>query len=397
MNIKRIKLALLIAATASPVFASEEDTARQINAANTLVREGDFDNAIAEYQSATAASGDLKYRLDYNLGVAQYRKGEIAAAKEQFMQASASSDTPLAAAARYNLGNCFYADAVASAEQDKPAAIEALTQAIDHYRGSLSGDPNHTDARANIELAGQLLKKLQEEQQQQEQQQPQQEQQQDEQQQDKQEQDKQDQQQQDEQQQDQQEQDKQDQQQQDQQQKQEQSKQEQQDQQQQGQQDKQDQQQQDQQKNEGQPSEQDQSKQDQKGQQSEQEQADAEQQSQEDQASDGKPSKQEHAKPNESASDDAKPSEDATLGEENEEEAEQQEIPSGDLKPVGELDENQKPTGSVAMEDLNAEETPMSKEEALKMLQAVRDRDMLRRLRAEQIERRRHVPTDRDW
>ena len=39
----------------------------------------------------------------------------------------------------------------------------------------------------------------------------------------------------------------------------------------------------------------------------------------------------------------------------------------------------------------------MSKEEALKMLQAVRDRDMLRRLRQEQTERSRHVPVDRDW
>ena len=39
----------------------------------------------------------------------------------------------------------------------------------------------------------------------------------------------------------------------------------------------------------------------------------------------------------------------------------------------------------------------MSKEEALKMLQAVRDRDMLRRLRQEKAERSRHIPVDRDW
>ncbi len=39
----------------------------------------------------------------------------------------------------------------------------------------------------------------------------------------------------------------------------------------------------------------------------------------------------------------------------------------------------------------------MTKQEALKMLQSVRDRDMLRRLRQEQFERRRHVPTERDW
>ncbi len=39
----------------------------------------------------------------------------------------------------------------------------------------------------------------------------------------------------------------------------------------------------------------------------------------------------------------------------------------------------------------------MSQEEALKMLQAVRDRDMLRRIRREQLERSRRVRVERDW
>ena len=39
----------------------------------------------------------------------------------------------------------------------------------------------------------------------------------------------------------------------------------------------------------------------------------------------------------------------------------------------------------------------MTREEALKMLQSVRDRDMLRRMQQLRQERSRHVPVDRDW
>jgi Ca-activated chloride channel family protein len=39
----------------------------------------------------------------------------------------------------------------------------------------------------------------------------------------------------------------------------------------------------------------------------------------------------------------------------------------------------------------------MTIQEAQKMLQSIRDRDMLRRLRRQAAERDRHLPVDRDW
>jgi len=39
----------------------------------------------------------------------------------------------------------------------------------------------------------------------------------------------------------------------------------------------------------------------------------------------------------------------------------------------------------------------MSRQEALKLLQAVRDRDMLRRLRQRQRQRQRRVNVEKDW
>ncbi len=39
----------------------------------------------------------------------------------------------------------------------------------------------------------------------------------------------------------------------------------------------------------------------------------------------------------------------------------------------------------------------MSRQEALKLLQAVRDRDMLRRLRQQRQQRQRRIKVDKDW
>ncbi|TWT63395.1 tetratricopeptide repeat protein [Rubinisphaera italica] len=364
ISIRQLPLTLLLCAIASPVMAStplEAASASEINVANELVEEGKFDEALESYRQIQPTS-KTKEELNYNIAVAEYRKGETEAAKTLFTEVSASPQSALAAAARYNLGNCFYADAVAQAEQDRPAAIEALQQAIQHYRGSLAVDANQVDARANIELAMEFLKKLKQEQ-------------------------------------------------------------------------KQEQEQQQKENQEQNQENKDQQKQDSESQDSESMKND----SQQDQESKEKPnesksdpqsqegSEQKEEKPFEesqknpgeqneqpqpeqdpsqsmnpqskSPKDQAKP-EEQSPGEKSEEEPsskEDQPVPSGELKAANEEDQSQQPSGQVGVNDPNAKETPMSKEEALKMLQAVRDRDFLRRLRQEQKERRRHIPTDRDW
>ena len=145
------------------------DTGTEINLANQLVREGRIDEALEAYRSVVP-NPETKHQLDYNYAVAQYRKGDIQAARALFTEAATSPDQILSATARYNLGNCFYSEALAAVEnQDKATAVELLHQAIDNYRGSLSSDPHQVDARANIELAVALIKQLQDEQQQQQQ------------------------------------------------------------------------------------------------------------------------------------------------------------------------------------------------------------------------------------
>ncbi|MCG8584823.1 MAG: hypothetical protein MI757_08950, partial [Pirellulales bacterium] len=130
-------------------------------------------SAIAIGTAVFADDSQRAERDAYNDAVGLYRDGDIEQARALFQQATSSTDRNVEARARFNLANCDYAEAVALAEDDRPAAIAKLESAIAHYRSSLSVDRHDSDARANIELARLLMDRLrrEEEQQQQEKQQ----------------------------------------------------------------------------------------------------------------------------------------------------------------------------------------------------------------------------------
>jgi len=394
-----------------PAFAqsplSEKEAATRINAANGLLREGKVDDAIAAYREVVPGE-QQENELNYNLAVAEYRKGNIDSAGQLFNDVAGCGDAKISADSRYNLGNCQYAKAVELAEKDKPAAIERLRQAISNYRGSLRGNPNNSDARANIELAGELIRKLDEEQKQEDQQKQDQQQ---------------DQQQKQQQKQDQKQDEQQDKNKKDQQDKKDQSEQEKSDQQQQG-----DEQKNQQDKSEKSESQQSDSKQgeskEEKSQEASEQQKSGSQESKsenksdeqkkqdetsdeqkqdeqkQDQQKDGnpeQPSRGQNQKQPQNQRQQSGQQQPEDQGQPEEQEAKNQQIPGGELKAAGEQDENKQPDGSVAMADPNAKDGLMTREEALKMLQAVRDRDMLRRMQQQRQEQSRHVSVDRDW
>src|SRR3954454_19023165 len=111
---------------------SQRDVAVEINKANGLLRSGNLDAAVKVYREVQNGAPD-RADLSYNMAVAQYRKGDVAAAEKLFDQASAAEDDALAAKARYNLGNCNYAAALETAESNRTAAIKGFEKAIDNY------------------------------------------------------------------------------------------------------------------------------------------------------------------------------------------------------------------------------------------------------------------------
>ncbi|KLU03391.1 BatB [Rhodopirellula islandica] len=311
----------------------------------------------AEWTSVVDRAG----REQFNAGVSLYETGELEAAEEHFVETATSPDTSLALRARYNLGNCQYARAIAGMQTEPAGAKESLLVAIESFRsaiqvarsdadGNASSNESTRDvvrrARTNLELA---LRLKQEMEQQQEDQSAQSE----------------------------------------------------------------DQSSEDESKpSEGDSSEeqQDQNGEDQSasGDQNESEsendggesQGDDSQSSSDGEQQDGEQQGGEDAKEGSEEGTQQNGSDPSDGSDEGEQPADESsgEAPEGQLQSQsqdsGETEGQDGQAGAMAQQ---AMPQSMTREEALKMLQAVRDRDMLRRFGKEQRERSRQIPVERDW
>lgn len=154
-------VALVLSGAAEDARADELDAFALAEQGSQAVAAGEYAKALDYYSQATAAEPD-NLELKYNQAVALYRSGDVDAARQQFAEATATKDRGLEARARFNLANCDYADALRLAEQDREAAKAKAKSAISHYRGALAANSADTDARTNIELAALLLRQLNE-------------------------------------------------------------------------------------------------------------------------------------------------------------------------------------------------------------------------------------------
>jgi Ca-activated chloride channel family protein len=384
-----IVVALISVSTADQAEA-EKSPAERINAANELLRQGATAEALRGYQ-AIADAEQVRDELNYNQAIALYRGGELDAAAELFAQSAPSADRKIAAASKYNLGNCNYQRAIQLSEQQPKLAVAELRQAIGHYRGALRIAPDNTDARVNIELAMKLIDQLEKEQEPTEQPDPADQQPEDKEQEDKENNDKE---QEDKEQEDKEKDDKQ------------QGDKEQGDTEQQQSEDPQSESEQE--NDSAEPSEDPNNTQDPSEGQSSQDQSSQEQSSDSEQDAADQQQATEDQEPN------ANQNSPGTPPNKNTDQAESQEQKAAERDPGEEkATDAAKPTpsgeltaadpsansadGEAASEGKPLGRRAMSREEALKLLQAVRDRDMLRRMQRQQLERSRRVPVERDW
>ncbi|MBU3728873.1 MAG: VWA domain-containing protein [Phycisphaerales bacterium] len=175
-----------------------------VTRANAAMQSGQYADAAAAFGEAMDAD-PTNAAVAYNRGVAEYRAGKLDEAATSFAEAASRGDATLAADAMFNQGNATYQSALRAlqraapdagtagstpppstdAQPDLAAATDAVSQALTHYKDAIAANPSDVDSRVNAELAHTLLKQLREMQQQQQQQnqqeQEQQEQQQDEQ------------------------------------------------------------------------------------------------------------------------------------------------------------------------------------------------------------------------
>jgi len=160
-----------------------------VTRANAAMKSGQFEEAAAAFADAMDAD-PTSAAAAYNRGVAEYRAGKLDDAAVAFAEAATRGDAALAADAMFNQGNATYQSALraldagsanadpsvpaptspdgSAAQPDLKAATEAVSKALTHYKDAIAANPDDVDSRANAELAHTLLKRLEEMQQQQE-------------------------------------------------------------------------------------------------------------------------------------------------------------------------------------------------------------------------------------
>jgi len=182
-----------------------------VTRANAAMQAGQYSDAAVAFAEAMAAD-PTNAGAAYNRGVAEYRAGKLDDAAASFAEAAAQGDAALAADAMFNQGNATYQSALRAlqggaggaggtggaggaggqdpaaappagpgappapgapdapaAEPDLAAATDAVSRALTHYKDAIAANPSDVDSRTNAELAHTLLKQLRELQQQQQQ------------------------------------------------------------------------------------------------------------------------------------------------------------------------------------------------------------------------------------
>jgi len=174
-----------------PNAEADAQPARKVatKAPGPIVREAQRAMEAEEYAKAEALLSEAmkllpgEASLPYNLGVARYRQGDFTGAGEAFSRAAELANDPnLRARSAFNQGTSTYAQALKhlqdgqaneSLEQPLKDSIDLVGNSLEQLKGAIDADPTDRDARANAELAHRLLKQLEEIQQQMQQQQQQ--------------------------------------------------------------------------------------------------------------------------------------------------------------------------------------------------------------------------------
>ena len=165
-------------------FASPQEL---LQSAQTQLNAQQWEDAAATLDELVTIIKEPAAEINYDRGIAHYNLEQYNQAAEAFEEAMSSADDPLLASfCAYNFGNAVYQSTMrdlegTTNEMNQEEAIKALEDAktqlkktIDSYRRAIAKNTDDMDPRANGELAWKMLQQLDAMQEQMEQQQQQQ-------------------------------------------------------------------------------------------------------------------------------------------------------------------------------------------------------------------------------
>jgi Ca-activated chloride channel family protein len=145
-----------------PWWGPAGDAYQAIETGNALYRAGQYEAALGEYAAAAAVLPD-RPEIEVNQGNAWFRRFDYDQALAHYHEALDTLDPLVASRVRYNIGVVKYRQALEAMQTFQDARTETRA-AIDSFRNSLKLDPKLHDARYNLELAYELLQRIDEQQ-----------------------------------------------------------------------------------------------------------------------------------------------------------------------------------------------------------------------------------------
>jgi hypothetical protein len=166
---KTFSLIILLFAICSPIWGAPREAERHVASGIEKHRGGDFKGAEQEFAAASKSQPDDP-RILFDQACAAAAQGKHDDAEKLFDKSKLARDTELAAGSLYNLGHLATQRAQSKfgkhPEEAKPderaEGLKHIERAVAHYRSCLSVDPNHADARHNLELLRLWVKHMQE-------------------------------------------------------------------------------------------------------------------------------------------------------------------------------------------------------------------------------------------
>ncbi|MDR2463921.1 MAG: VWA domain-containing protein [Verrucomicrobiales bacterium] len=115
---------------------------------------------LAEKYAAKSAGNPDDPVLHYNLGTANYKLGHYEAAADEFQKALSAADVKLQNFAYYNLGNAQYRRGEPTEKTDPEKTRNWWRQSVQAYQGALQLDADDAQARQNLEFVQKRLNEL---------------------------------------------------------------------------------------------------------------------------------------------------------------------------------------------------------------------------------------------
>lgn len=139
--------------------AFAESSASLVKNANKFYKNKKYDNALKEYNRALTKYPDSAI-INFDIGAAQYKKGDYEKALSSFTKALTSENRKLEAKANYNIGNCKYKQAALKENTDLSSAVSLLRDSLDYYKRAIELDEESKNAKFNHEFVEKKLKVL---------------------------------------------------------------------------------------------------------------------------------------------------------------------------------------------------------------------------------------------